>query len=85
MTANSMSTKAIGLPEDPVLHLVDSTLAYECASPERGGTPITTSFTPLLGDNGRTIDVNSGLAYPWKTQRARNIPRVFLHYSKPTG
>ncbi len=57
MAAKSMSAKAIGLSEDRVLHLVDSTLAYEYASLKGGGTPITTSLTPLSGDDGSTNDV----------------------------
>jgi hypothetical protein len=80
-----MPAKAIGLPEDRVPHLVDSTWAHEFASRKRGGRPITTSLTPFSGDDGRTIDVNTGLAHPWKTERARNNLQVCLLYSEPKG
>jgi hypothetical protein len=62
---------ALGLPEELVPQLIGNwTLEY--ASLKRDGTPITVPLIPFPGEDGRTIDVNTGLAYPTKAERARN-------------
>lgn len=77
-------SNAIGLPEELVPILVDN-LVCEYASLKKDGTPITSPLIPGPGEDGRTIDINTGLTYPWKAERARNNPRVCLLYSEPQG
>lgn len=74
----------IGLPEEIVPVLVNS-LVCEYASIKRDGTPITSPLIPFPGEAGCTIDVNTGLAYSWKAERARNNPKVCLLYSERNG
>jgi hypothetical protein len=57
----------------------------EFASLKRDGTPITVPLTPFPGKDGRTIDINTGLANPIKAERARNNPKVSLLFSEPRG
>jgi hypothetical protein len=77
-------SNAIGLPEELVPTLVRSHVC-EYASIKKDGTPITSPLIPFPGQDGRTIDVNTGLAYSWKAERARNNPKVCLLYSDPQG
>ncbi len=74
----------IGLPNELVPLLVKS-LVCEYASIKRDGTPITSPLIPSPGKEGCTVDVNTGLAYPWKAERARHNPKVCLLYSEPKG
>jgi hypothetical protein len=76
-------SNAIGLPEELVPLLVHKTWACEYASIKRDGTPVTSPVIPFPGEGGCTIDVNTGLTYPWKAERARNNPKVCLLYSEP--
>ena len=71
----------IGLPEELVPVLVNS-LVCEYASIKRDGTPITSPLIPFPGKTGCTIDVNTGLSYPWKAERARHNPKVCLLFSE---
>lgn len=74
----------IGLPEELVPVLVNSQVC-EYASIKRDGTPITSPLIPFPGETGCTIDVNTGLAYSWKAERARRNPKVCLLYSERIG
>jgi hypothetical protein len=75
-------SNAIELPDDLVPTLIKSQVC-EYASIKKDGTPITSPLIPFPGQDGRTIDVNTGLAYSWKAERARNNPKVCLLYSEP--
>ena len=75
------STNSIGLPQDLVPLLMDGVCEY--ASLKKNGTPITSPVIPFPGENGRTIDVQTGLTFPTKAERARNNPQVCLLYSEP--
>jgi hypothetical protein len=77
-------SNALGLPEELVPILVDS-WACEYASLKKNGTPITYPLISFPGDDGRTIEVATGLAYPSKAERARNNPKVCLLYSDPNA
>ncbi len=77
-------SNALGLPEELIPLLVDS-WACEYASLKKNGTPVTYPLTPYPGEDGRTIDIQTGLAYPSKAERARNNPKVCLLYSDPRG
>jgi hypothetical protein len=70
-----------GLPQDLVPTLMDGVCEY--ASLKKDGTPITSPVIPFPGEDGRTIDVQTGLTYPMKAERARNNPQVCLLYSEP--
>ncbi len=75
-------SNVIGLPEELVPLLVDN-WACEYASLKKNGTPITVPLLSFPGEDGRTIDITTGLAYPSKAERARNNPKVCLLYSDP--
>lgn len=60
-------------------------ITTEYASLDRGGAPITWPVTPYLGENGRSVDVTTGLTYPLKAERARRNPKVSLSFSQPLG
>jgi hypothetical protein len=75
---------ALGLPEE-LIPLLANSLVCEYASVKRDGTPITSPIIPSPGGGSCTIDVNTGLAYPWKAERARKNPKVCLLYSEPKG
>lgn len=77
-------TNAAGLP-DELVPVIERTLVCEFASIKRDGTPVTTALAPTPGPDGRTIDVNTGLAYPSKAERARRNPKVCLSYSEPAA
>lgn len=73
-----------GLPQDLVPLLVNSPVCIY-TSIKRDGTPIASPLIPIPGEEGRTIDINTGLTYPWKAERTRSNPRVCLLYSEPDG
>ena len=75
-------SNTLGLPEELIPILMDS-WACEYASLKKNGTPITYPLISFPGDDGRTIEVATGLAYPSKAERARNNPKVCLLYSDP--
>jgi len=75
-------SNALGLPEELVPLLVEN-WACEYASLKKNGTPITVPLITFPGEDGRTIDITTGLAYPSKAERARNNPKVCLLYSDP--
>jgi len=81
MRSELTSINSIGLPQDLVPLLMDGLCEY--ASLKKDGTPITSPVIPFPGENGRTIDVQTGLTYPTKAERARNNPQVCLLYSEP--
>jgi len=84
MGDSSTFRNVLGLPEELIPALVGNwTLEY--ASLKTDGTPVTVPLIPAPGEDGQTIDVNTGLAYPTKAERARNNPRVCLLYSEPVG
>jgi len=74
-------SNGIGLPQDLVPLLVDGLCEY--GSIKRDGTPITSPVIPFPGENGRTIDVQTGITYSSKAERARKNPQVCLLYSEP--
>lgn len=74
----------LGLP-DEILGIVQNSITVEYASLRRDGTPITFPIAPFVGDDGCTLDVQTGLAYTAKAQRARHNPKVCLLYSEPRG
>lgn len=74
-------TNSIGLPQDLVLVLTQGICEY--ASLKKDGTPVTSPVIPFPGRDGNTIDVQTGLTYPTKAERARNNPKVCLLYSEP--
>jgi hypothetical protein len=81
---NESFSNALGLPAELVPLLIDN-WSCEYASLKQNGTPVTIPLTAFPGEDGRTIDINTGLAYPTKAERARNNPRVCLLYSEPRG
>jgi hypothetical protein len=74
----------IGLPQELVPLLVNSWVC-EYASFKKNGSPVTYPLVPWPGEDGRTIDVNTGLGYPVKAERARSNPRVCILYSDPSA
>jgi hypothetical protein len=74
----------LGIPDELVPILIDN-WSCEFASLKKDGTPITIPLIPWPGEDGCTIDVNTGLTYPTKAERARNNPQVCLLYSEPRG
>jgi hypothetical protein len=77
-------TNPAGWPEE-ILGIVEKSLTVEYASLTKKGVPITFPLMPQVGENGRTLDVATGLTYPVKAERARNNPKVCLLYSEPLG
>lgn len=73
-----------GWPE-AVLALFERAITCEYATLTRRHRPITYPVTPYLGEDGRTLDVSTGLTYPAKAERARHNPNVALLYSDPVG
>lgn len=63
----------------------ERSVTVEYASLTRSGAPVTVPTTPYLGDDGRSVDVSTGLAYPTKAERARREPRVALLFADPLG
>jgi hypothetical protein len=70
---------------DELLPLFERAITVEHASLTRAGTPVTYPVTPYAGEDGRTLDVSTGLTYPAKAERARRNPKVALLYSDPLG
>jgi hypothetical protein len=79
---NKSFNNDMGLPDELLPILVDN-WSCEYASLKNDGTPITIPLIPFPGEDGRTIDINTGLAYPTKAERARNNPKVCLLFSEP--
>jgi hypothetical protein len=73
-----------GWPEE-ILGIVEKSLTVEYASLTRKGVPITFPLMPQIGEDGRTLDIATGLTYPVKAERARNNPKVCLLYSESLG
>ena len=74
----------LGLPNE-LVPLIERTFVCEYASNKADGTPVTTALSPVPGVDGRTIDVDTGVAYPLKAERARRDPRVCLLFSEPAA
>jgi hypothetical protein len=68
-----------------VLPVFQRFLTCEYATLTRAGAPVTLPLTPYLGDDGRTLDVSTGITYPAKAERARRNPRVCMLFSDPAG
>lgn len=84
METNNKFRNTLGVP-DELISLLTESYVCEYASIARDGTPITSPLIPNPGKDGATIDVNTGLTYPWKAERARKNPHVCLLYSEPKG
>lgn len=74
----------MGWPE-ACLPFFQRAISCEYATVTRAGQPLTYPITPHMGEDGRTLDVATGLAYPLKAERARNHPKVALLFSEPRG
>jgi len=70
---------------DEVLEVFRRSVTAEYASLTRTGAPVTIPTTPYVGDDGRTLDISTGLTYPAKAERARREPRVCLLFADPVG
>src|SRR5215213_11691674 len=68
-----------------VLQVFERAVTCESATLTKAGAPITWPLTPYVGEDGRTLDVSTGLTYPAKAERARRNPKVALLYSDPLG
>jgi hypothetical protein len=82
--AASLAENPAGWPEE-LLPLFERAITVEYASLTKAGAPITYPLTPYVGEDGRTLDVSTGLTYPAKAERARRNPKVALLYSDPLG
>lgn len=71
-------------PPPVVQVLARHALVCEYASMTRQGHPVTWAVTPYPGEDGGTVDVSTGLAYPAKADRARRDPRAALLFSSTT-
>ena len=80
----ALASNPAGWPEE-LLPLFERAITVEYASLTRAGTPVTYPVTPYVGEDGRTLDVSTGLTYPAKAERARRNPKVTLLYSDPLG
>jgi hypothetical protein len=80
----ALAANPAGWPEE-LLPLFERAVTVEYASLTRAGTPVTYPVTPYVGEDGRTLDVSTGLTYPAKAERARRNPKVALLYSDPLG
>jgi hypothetical protein len=83
MSNEPNQNNTLKLPKDLVPLLTEGVCEY--ASLKKDGTPITSPVIPFPGMAGRTIDVQTGLTYPTKAERARNNPKVCLLYSEPNA
>lgn len=68
-----------------VTAVFERAITVEFATLTRTGAPVTVPTTPYLGEDGRTLDVSTGLTYPAKAERARRDPRVCLLFADPVG
>ncbi len=68
-----------------VVPILERAITCEYATLTQRRAPITYPVTPYLGDDGRTLDVSTGLTYPAKAERARRNPQVALLFSDPVG
>src|SRR6476620_8237385 len=73
-----------GWPEE-LLPVFQRSITCEYASLTRKGEPVTWPLNPYMGEDGRTLDISTGLTYPAKAERARRDPRVSLLFSDPLG
>jgi hypothetical protein len=73
-----------GWPSE-VLPLFERAITTEYASLTARGAPITFPVTPYIAEDGRSVDVSTGLTYPSKAERARRNPKVALLFSDPVG
>jgi hypothetical protein len=80
----ALAENPAGWPEE-LLPLFERAITVEYASLTRTNTPVTYPVTPYVGEDGRTLDVSTGLTYPAKAERARRNPRVALLFSDPLG
>ncbi len=80
--ASPLRDNPVGWPEE-LLPLFERSVTVELATMSRAGQPITFPLTPYVGDDGRTLDVSTGVTYPAKAERARRYPRVCLLYGDP--
>jgi hypothetical protein len=65
--------------------MFERAITTEYASLTARGAPLTYPVTPYIAENGKTLDVSTGLTYPSKAERARRNPKVALLYSDPVG
>ena len=82
--ATALRDNPAGWPRE-LLSVFERSLTVEYASLTRAGQPITFPCTPYVGDDGRTLDVSTGLTYPAKAERARRNPKVAILFSDPVG
>ena len=82
--ATALAENPAGWPEE-LLPLFERAITVEYASLTRANTPVTYPVTPYVGEDGRTLEVSTGLTYPAKAERARRNPKVALLYSDPLG
>lgn len=68
-----------------VLPVFERAITCEYASLTGTGAPITWPMGPFVSEDGRSLDVSTGLSYPSKAERARRDPRVALLFSDHTG
>jgi hypothetical protein len=73
-----------GWPAD-VLPIFQRAITCEVATVTRQGASVTFPVTPYVGEDGRTLDVSTGLAYPAKAERARRNPKVGLLFADAVG
>lgn len=73
-----------GWPEE-VVPVFESSVTCSYATLTAAGRPITWPITPYPGEDGRTIDISTGLTYPFKAERARSNPKVGLLFADPLG
>src|ERR671932_2116676 len=80
----ALAANPAGWPEE-LLPLFERAITVEYASLTRANTPVTYPVTPYVGEDGRTLDVSTGLTYPAKAERARRNPKVALLFADPVG
>ncbi len=68
-----------------LLSVLERSITCEFATVSKNGMPVTFPLTPFIGEDGLTIDVSTGLAYPAKAERARRNPKVAVLFSDPVG
>jgi len=73
-----------GWPRD-VVEVFKRSLTVEYASLTRSGKPVTVPVGPYVGRGELTLDVQTGLCFPAKADRARRDPKVCLLFADPIG